>query len=483
MIGAQQSSSTRGKGKRGRRRFPAENRWVPFAGGILAIGVLSLWAGLALPSGTAAEVSARPEAQEVPVIVSEIPLVCPPGIVDPDKLTKQGASFNAGVALGSWVPGATEPLVGGGEALLISGDAAAEGISGVSLAGIDEGDLLSFIVESCQIPNQDLAFAAGATTVGEDTVLVMSNPTENAATVHLQIFGSLGQVLEVPADIVVPSLSTVSVLPGAWAPGEDSPVITVNVEGAGIGAWLQTSALEGEVPLGVARVQGAVPHERLVLAGISKSDTASLRIGNLGVDATQVEISVLTEDGEIPLPGAESTPVEAKSVLTIDLAGVGAAAHAIVVQGDQPLIATITETTAGAKHPDVKNAHYSGRTVVGPTYQITGAELVDVEDLVEEAKSLGFSDVEVALAVANPDDTAAEVTLQGTTRSLPAASSVLYPILPTLPTTQLTADRPVFAAYVVTAQTPAGPVRSVTSLGTEGILAQTRLVSLLPDHE
>ena len=144
------------------------------------------------------------------------------------------------------------------------------------------------------------------------------------------------------------------------------------------------------------------------------------------------------------------------------------------------MAATVTEVTEGSDHPDVRDAKYSSRTVVGGARQVMRTGLVDKSEVIAAAQSLGFTNIEVAVALANPTDETIEVELQGAAKTLSPHSSQLYPLIGSMNDADLVATSAVYASYVVTASTPAGVVRSVTSLGTEGVLAQSRLVSLFP---
>ena len=469
-----------------RRKGGDRARWIPLGVGLCA--VVGLTAGsLALGSeGGAVPASNRTQPQQVQVAMDEIPLVCPPGIIVPEDVAPvrvyapDEPQGDAEPALTALAPGQPSNLVGGGEVRMLGSEAGSGDVTGISVAGRNTGDLLSLIVDSCAIPGQSLAFAAGATTLGESTVLVLSNPGAMPVSVQAQVYSEVGALLDSPVTLTVSAGSTVSLLPGAWVGSEENPMITLTTDGQGVAAWLQTSALDGEVSQGLSRVQASRPEETVVIPGVSASRQSTLRVGNLGTESTEVGVWLLGSDGEEVLSGASALPVLPQSTVSIDLAALPSEVDAIVVKGSQPLVATVTEVTAGNDHPEVRDAQYSSRTVVGGARQVMNAELVDTNEVATAAESLGFTDVQVAIAVANPTDESVELEVQGATKTLLPHSSALYPLLNSVGEAKLVATSPVYASYVVTADTPVGAVRSVTSLGTEGVLAQSRLVSIFP---
>lgn len=483
-------------------------RWAALTVGLILVGGSAAWAALS-PAPAAAPPS---DTQTLAVEVDQVPLVCPPSVLDPLLVVGDGALAATAVtgtetgpqsgenpqsggdaitvtaeaedAVGQAFPDlAADPLQGGGTVRIIESQGGQHDLAGVFLAGVAEGDLLSLTAQTCTVPSRSLAFAAGATTVGEDTVLIISNPSDKPADVSVQIFGATGSLLSSPATLTVGGSSTVSVLPGTWSPGADSPAILVTTDGSGVGAWLQTSALDGEVPLGLDAVPGMTPETSVTLTGVSATRESTLRIGNLGPQRTEVTVSMLTEDGTEPLDGAQDLPVLAKSTVSVDLSGLPSDVHGIVVEGDQELVAMVTEATAGESHPDVRDATYFARTVVGGGRPLNRSPLISPSDLAELVDDLGFTDPTLSVAVSNPGDGEVNLEIQGASKRLPAHSAGLYPLIGADVDQQFTSDGPVYAAYVLTASTPAGTVRSVASLGVEGPLAQSRAVWLFPEAQ
>ena len=296
----------------------------------------------------------------------------------------------------------------------------------------------------------------------------------------MQIFDEGGPQLETPVNLVVPAQSTVSVLPGTYAQGLTSPMILVSADGVGVVAWLQTSGLDGEVALGVGRAAGTAPSYTQVLPGVEGGQQSTLRIGNPGADPATVEIQVMSRDGGAPLEGAVSVKVAPRSTSQVSLDGLQPGDGAIALEADQEIVAAITETHVGAEHPQVKDATYFTRTIVGSARQISEANLMTAAQLGSMADQLGFEGVTVALSVANTSDEAATLDIQGQEKTLDAGSAQTYTLLPEATRNRFVSDTPVHAAYVVCVTTPVGEVRSVAALGVEGILAQTRSVVLEP---
>lgn len=473
------------------------SRWVLLAVGAVIASLTAAWAATGLPDHAAD----LPAGQVVPVEVTEVPLVCPPGIVDAagvlaaqtdvtSRAAQSGAqsggvadtpsSLAAGGERIVWASGTAQPLDGGADIRLVDAQDNDEALAGLTVSGVGEGDLLSLSAQTCVVPSRKLAFAAGSTVVGEDAVLIISNPAEKPTSISIEMFGEDGDLLVTPATLTVGAMSTAMVLPGTWSPGAASPAILVTAEGAGVAAWLQTSALDGEVPLGLDTVQAMTPQTSVVLTGVTASRESTLRIGNVGSSRTEVDVTMLTDSGEEPLEGAQGIPVPANSTVSVDLAALPSEVHALLVEADQELVAAVTETTPGTAHPDVRDATYFARTVVGASRSLTSSPLVTAGDLSAFAERLGFTDLSVSVAVSNPGADPVELEVQGATKTLPAKSSALFPLLSAPDQSGFHSEQPVYAAYVFTATTPAGTVRSVAGLGVEGILAQSRAVRLFP---
>ncbi len=453
--------------------------WLPLAVGVLSlagVGVLSTALSPSEMSGPAAGAS-----HEVAVETGQIALVCAPGVADSTSLTAAGSQeqkAELGTAHNVWGLMNLEKLDGGGQVALLS-EGETRG-TGTSISGQPTGDLASFLVENCQSTSRELAFASGSTVVGEDTVLVLSNPAAKPVNVQMEILGTSGPVLESPVTVVVPAASTVGILPGSYTRDVQSPIIILSADGSGVAAWLQTSGLDGEVPLGVARTPGVKPKSTVVLAGVEGGKDATLRVGNVGPETAEATIKVMSKGGVEALVGAETIRIPARSSSEIVVGELPGNTSALLIESDHDVVAAVTETSTGNKHPDVKGAKYGSRTVVAPAQALTEANLVNGSQMLEVAQELGFKDISVSLVVANISDTAVELEMQGVAHTLEGTSSQTFPLLPESARNRFTASQPVYIAYLVTVETPVGALRSVTPVGVEGVLAQSRTVVLEP---
>lgn len=419
------------------------------------------------------------QAQSVKVASTELSLVCPPGVVDPSL------SAEVSGALEQWLPSSSKQLQGGGAAVALKGkDFAQTELFGAMISGENEGDNLSFLIDSCQVPARNLAVAAGATVVGENSVLIIANPAAKAVNVSLAAYGPVGPILDVPADLVVPAESSITVLPAKWAPDISELALSLSSDGAGVGAWLQSSGLDGEVPLGLSRVSLAAPQPVVTLVGHDAKTEAQLRIANTGQTATPVSIDVLTEEGSIPLAGTESMQLAAKSVSAVDLAGLPSDARGIQVTGETDLIASITAVTEGEPHPEVKGENYRARTIIGPTRTVESLPVLPLAKVQAAAKALGFTSVSASITVTNPLDEDVVASVDGIEKKILSKGAAVFDLKSGQEETPLvfSATHPVHAAYAVKLSSDAGELRSVMGLGMEGVLAQTRLVEILPNR-
>lgn len=449
-----------------------------------AVAVAGWSLGLFAVAAPSLEQKAAPQegegqAQSVTVASTELSLVCPPGVVDPNL------SADIPDALEQWLPVTSKQLQGGGVAVALKGkDFAQTELFGATISGEDDGDNLSFLIDSCQVPARNLAVAAGATVVGENSVLIIANPASKAVNVSLAVYGPVGPILDVPADLVVPAESSITVLPAKWAPDISELALSLSSDGAGVGAWLQSSGLDGEVPLGLSRISLAVAQPVVTLVGHDAKTESKLRIANTGQTATPVSIDVLTDGGLVPLAGTESMRLVARSVSTVDLAGLPSDTRGIRVTGETDLIASITAITEGEAHPEVKGENYRARTIIGPTRTVESLPVLPFPKVQAAATALGFTSVYASITVTNPLDEDVVVSVDGIEKKILPEGAAVFDLKSHQDETPLvfSAAHPVYAAYAVKMGSDVGQLRSVMGLGMEGVLAQTRLVEILPSR-
>ncbi len=461
------------------RRGFSSHAAIGLTGSLLVLGGL---AGLALfqnfVTGLAVEAGPQSGAEvEVSVDRATLTLACPPGVIDP-TVTEQVKDSNE-----LWIGegGSLTDLEGGGQSLEVSSEVLeAESFEAVAVAGDTKGDLASLLLSSCILPSMETVLPAGSTVTGEDSVLMLSNPGSKAVVAQVQFLSPIGQVLDQPTTMTIPPLTTLSVLPGVWAPDEDRLAVHVTADGAGVAAWLQSSGLDGEVPLGLSRIEGQQTDSAVTLVGLDPEAVETLRVVNMGASPATIRVSVLGTGGESDLGGTDETLIEAHGVFDFDLAGVSTDGLALRIDSEEPIAAALIQTSTGEPFMEDPDLSVSTRSLVGAAPAIRETVLASQDQVRKAVEALGFTDFESSLMVVNPGDEPVSVEVG----SDPAAQTVVVDpgFGVSIPLgakdgsqpLEVKADGPVHAAFVGAATSEVGKLTSVTSLreDTSGAIRQ-----------
>lgn len=458
-----------------------------------AVLVVALGAAFAVFSETGDSTEPRagdlswPSPVKVEAAFDRATLVCPPGVLDPRGADGDGGEHAQEVsAPGHWPADDLSELRGGGSARLVEigqgSDSAA--MASITVSGAAQGDLASLLVDACQMPARSLGVASGRMGVGEDTLLVLSNPSTEPETVSLRAFTDEGPVPEVPTSVVIPGNTTQTYLPAAWVGEAGSFALEATAQGAGVAGWLQSSSMDGEVPRGLARLPLTAPTRQAVLIGLDPRNAGTLRIANLDDTSGVVAISVTGEDGLQALGGAEEVRVPADGLVEVDLGTLPDEARGVVLEADVRVTASIQATVEGKKHPDQPEQKVASRTLISGTQPLSSAAIPPAAALMEAAKDLKLKDVEVHLVVANTQVDSVDVTAGSRSMTIPSGAAIEFPLAEVAEegASELVADEPVHAALVVAATSTLGKVRAVSAVGAEDAASQSVWVSLLPDH-
>lgn len=448
------------------------------AGALAGVGTADLW----VPGPGDLD----PELPSFPVAPSSMTLACAPGIADPYDAGASLATGKGWTSRGSITAGVTPHL-----------DVTADGGSGgapsaVTLAGQGGGELRGLALLPCTSPTSDQWVATGSTEVGEDLLLVLSNPSAVPSRVSIESFGASGRSPDAPQSVTVPAGQVVVMVPATWFPDETRPAFHVTADGPGVSAWIQSSGLDGEVPTGVGTAPATDAGTELVLPGVSAGSSASVRLLAPGDDPATVTVAVSDDRGVNPLAGAEDLELDPGVTLDVDLSGVPADPVSLVVTSDVPVVATADVRGSGEQWPDSRQ-HWGTRTLVVPSTATTGVDLPAVQDLSAPLDQLlgaavlrrtsvetpaGSGDLTAELVVTAPRDGPVTVTSGGTDTEVPAGGSTTLDLSDT--SGALSADRPVHVALVATVGTPTGDLQAVWPLGTTGVDPLDVTVDLRP---
>ncbi|GAB3180965.1 hypothetical protein GCM10027060_11150 [Nesterenkonia halophila] len=192
----------------------------------------------------------------------------------------------------------------------------------------------------CAVPQREQFFLGPETGSQATSLLTLANPAEREAAVEVAVHDADGprsgagtRTVVVPGD----SLRTVNLAGLA----EDGAIgVSVESSGAPVAAQLTSSAAAGSVGAGVEFLPGqagAAGEHRMPAVPLPDTDGGgTLWVHVPGEDEATVEVQVFGEDGLEPLEGSSVFSVDGGAVRAIDLAGVPAGAHDVVVRTSVP---------------------------------------------------------------------------------------------------------------------------------------------------
>ncbi|MFC4556045.1 DUF5719 family protein [Georgenia faecalis] len=346
-----------------------------------------------------------------------------------------------------------------------SGDRAAF-VGGASASRTESGDLRGLFAAPCLVPATTSWLVGGSTETGSSAQLVLTNVGQTPATVQVSAWGSTGALeTSAGASVLVAPQAQEVVLLEAVTGADPRVAVRVEADGGQVSAYLQDSELRGLVPAGVSAVvpsaeparEVRIPGVVLPESGAADPDPARVRLVNPGDTLATVSVVLLGPDGELVVPGAEALAVDPGTVVDVSLAGLPAGTWTLDVRGDAPLVAAAVLTRAGAEGEPLDRAW-------APATEPLSSGLVVLPGLADAA----------TLTVANPADTAVDVTLRPVTAdgervadvvvSVPARSTLAQDAAELgegVVAVELQAGAPVHVAAVLTAQAPDGELVAV----------------------
>lgn len=420
---------------------------------------------------------------------NHITLACPSGNIDPFDTTRTSEAeiwSPAGVSNTHRASHTLSIHAQEGQALSIP--------NAMILAGQGGGDLFGLSTTGCAVPSLDQWLMIGPTTVGSDTVLLLSNPAPTASQVTIEGYGALGPVNEAAQVLTVPANSSVKLLPAGWFADEERLVLHIHADGAGVAAFAQISKMKGEIPQGTTWVPSTTPSKSTTILGVGGEDSSSLLVAVPGDEAATLTLTLLTEHGPRALDGGE-IQVDAKGVLSIPLTGAAKEAVGVRVDSDQAIVVTGEQTWPAAPWPGAQEARNVISALV-PASAIMTAELPglgSLRPLVDEqlladplrptsvSTDSGSGKLHASVLIANPsaaDETPVAVSVGSTHRDIAPGTSTQIQLDEN--DVHLRADGPVRAALLLSVETPAGTLHSAWPIATPGLIAREAKVRLTP---
>ncbi|WGW10707.1 DUF5719 family protein [Saxibacter everestensis] len=225
-----------------------------------------------------------------------------------------------------------------------------------------EGDLRGLATEQCARGGSDFWLVGGSTEVGRSSRLIVSNPTETASTVTVDVYGAEGRVeVSGAEDLLVAPGAGRSVLLEGLAPDQGQLAVHVSSRGGLVSAAMQHSVLRGLQPGGVDFVgPSARPATSQYIPGIAlrtkpSSDPqyqdagAALRIGVPGSAPARVSLKLYGSDGIIDLGERSTAEVSGESVIDIPLSSVPDGVYGAELSSDVPIVASARIARQGSE--------------------------------------------------------------------------------------------------------------------------------------
>jgi len=440
---------------------------------LLLLGTASWGIGRVVPE------SSLPAPQVVHARPETLNYACPAGIVDPFHL-------DGGVSAASVWNSAGERETSG-EWTILRADASAHTLpTTLGVMGQSGGELRGLSMTSCQLPANDQWSVLGSSTSGEDLVLTFANPNSSPSVVTLEGYGANGPIDAKPHQMTIPARSTQSVLAGGLFPEESALAVHIHADGQGVATWVQSSAMQGEVPKGVTSVSGTKPREDQLFLGLSKQGSSSLRLlvpPSAADDEadTHVALSYTSDAGTFNVPGGE-LDVSAGTVVDVPLSGMTDDRYTLRVHGDRALVAQIVTNTEQEEYSE--GSRWAMRSSIAASPALIRAELPSsqrVESMVRESlsasalrataqeKPSGVSEIHSRLII-TPVHSQSGVQLSlGTQTVTVEAGKTLSMDLPSADSVVLESPSQVAVALEVEAQTPSGTLRALWPLSADDV--------------
>ena len=225
-----------------------------------------------------------------------------------------------------------------------------------------DGDLSGVAAANCQAPGNDMWITGVRTTVGATAVLRLTNPSESAATVDLEVFGARGRVEGTGTrGLLVPPGETKSIVMAGLAANEPAAAVHVRSSGGPVTAMVQQSILRGLTPGGVELLQpAAAASPQQGVSGIRVQDPAATKkvaaqrgfefavpavhVAVPGSTNAVVSVRVLGLEGEVAIPGGGVFTVPAGSVGQLPLADLAEGTYTVEVTSDVSVVSGVVSS-------------------------------------------------------------------------------------------------------------------------------------------
>ena len=258
-----------------------------------------------------------------------------------------------------------------------------------------DGDLRGLAATGCQVPSSDFWLLGASTTVGQSSILTLTNPTGTPATVTLELYGQDGPIeaAGTRGQLVAPGASRQIVLAGL-AGNQDQMAVRVRSDGGRITGVIQQSVLRGLTPGGVELlspslaagvtqvvpgvvVQDAVTAQRIREQEGYGSASPELQVLVPGSNDAVLDIRVFGAGGEVELPAGGVVTAAAGGVTAVPLASLPEGNYTIAVTSDVSIVASARVTRGISAGEPVDLAGAPAAVRLGSDHAVALAEGVD----------------------------------------------------------------------------------------------------------
>lgn len=335
------------------------------AGAVLALA--AVWAGVAAPwpaiSGTGPGEEPTPPRVEVTPVPSETVLSCDGPILalgrdpgDAQGLTPAvDASATLGAANGQDPDESRSDLAGVADMLRVS--QLPEGAEPASVAAsvaaeASDDDIAGFAASACRAAQPESWLVGASVQTGTTDILIVSNPSDVAATVSVDVFGTEGRVSPPSGEFAVRPRSAVALPVAGLAGTEQSPALRVTSEGAPVVATLQSSQVSTLDPTGLDLQQATMPARSHVIPRVTVTPDAAesgeaavvLRMLATAGSGTAYVTVVGRDSGRTVLE--TSVDLTSGEPVTVGLPDLRDSSYAVRIDAEVPVVAAAQQLTA-----------------------------------------------------------------------------------------------------------------------------------------
>ncbi len=327
-----------------------------------------------------------------------------------------------------------------------------------------DGDLRGLAATACQVPSSDFWLLGAATTVGQSSVLTLTNPTGTPAEVSLELFGPDGPLVAAGTRgrLVAPGETRRIVLAGL-AGNQERVAVRVRSDGGRVSGVIQQSVLRGLTPGGVELLSPSAPAGLTqVVPGVVVQDAATarrireqegygaaspaLQVLVPGSSDAVLDIQVSGPAGEVDLPGGGVVTAAAGSVTSVPLDALPEGNYTVAVTSDVSVVAAarVTRGIDDGEPVDLAGAPAAAR--LGSDHVVALAEGVDTALVLGAPDGRG----EITLTPVQADGVLGEPVVigiaGGTSVTVPSSSVGRSPVAVIVDAT----GDPVYGAQVMT---------------------------------